>query len=82
MCPYIVDLTIWLSDSCLILVQNYRNEDAETDEMGPHTMRKRALKSRRKKKEKGSKADPKCESNNRSIRTESLSNCDILNARV
>lgn len=52
----------------MIVVKNYRNEDAETDEMGPHAMRKRALKSTRKKKEKVSKADPKCEFSNNRIR--------------
>jgi RNA polymerase I-specific transcription initiation factor RRN7 len=42
-------------------MQDYINEAAEADDMGPHDLRKRALKSGRKKKEKGSKADPKCE---------------------
>jgi len=40
--------------------QNYRNEAAEADDLGPHALRRRALKSGRKKKEKESKADPKC----------------------
>ena len=44
-----------------MLVENYRSEDAETDELGPHALRKRALKSRRKKKESTQRADPKCE---------------------
>ncbi|KAH9951607.1 hypothetical protein B0H21DRAFT_775794 [Amylocystis lapponica] len=41
------------------VLQNYRNEAREVDEMGPHMMRKRTLKSRREKKEKRSRADPK-----------------------
>ncbi|KAG6829602.1 hypothetical protein H0H92_004071 [Tricholoma furcatifolium] len=40
------------------VLQNYRNEAAETEEMGPHALRKRTLKSGRKKKEAGSKANP------------------------
>jgi len=42
--------------------QNYRNEAVEADDMGLHARRIRALKSGRKKKERGSRADPKCES--------------------
>ncbi|EKM59233.1 uncharacterized protein PHACADRAFT_87096 [Phanerochaete carnosa HHB-10118-sp] len=41
------------------VLQSYRNETSEVTELGPHQMRKRALKSRRKKKEWQSKADPK-----------------------
>lgn len=45
-----------------LCAQNYRNETVVVDELGPHTMRKRALKSGRKKKEWQSKADPKRQS--------------------
>ncbi|KAF9008975.1 hypothetical protein BDQ17DRAFT_1406924 [Cyathus striatus] len=41
------------------ILQNYRNETTEVEEMGPHAMRKRTLKSGRKKKDKTSHADPK-----------------------
>ncbi|THH19848.1 hypothetical protein EW146_g1408 [Bondarzewia mesenterica] len=41
------------------ILQSYRNETADAGDFGPHTMRKRALKSGRKKREDGSKADPK-----------------------
>ncbi|KAI0092694.1 hypothetical protein BDY19DRAFT_1024467 [Irpex rosettiformis] len=41
------------------VLQNYRNETSEVNELGPHTVRKRALKTGRKKKERVSKADPK-----------------------
>ncbi|TFY79057.1 hypothetical protein EWM64_g4955 [Hericium alpestre] len=41
------------------VLQNYRNETNETNEMGPHTVQKRKLKSGRKKKAPQSKADPK-----------------------
>ncbi|KAA1466439.1 hypothetical protein DENSPDRAFT_768843 [Dentipellis sp. KUC8613] len=40
------------------VLQNYRNETNETHELGPHTMRKRKLKSSRKKRERQSQADP------------------------
>ncbi|KAG6911180.1 hypothetical protein DXG01_003047 [Tephrocybe rancida] len=40
------------------VLQNYRNEATEAEDMGQHAMRKRALKSGRKKKEPGSKANP------------------------
>ncbi|KAG5639283.1 hypothetical protein H0H81_004944 [Sphagnurus paluster] len=39
--------------------QNYRNEATEAEDLGPHALRKRALKSGRKKKEGGSRADPR-----------------------
>ncbi|KAI0723281.1 hypothetical protein C8Q76DRAFT_615356 [Earliella scabrosa] len=41
------------------VLQNYRNETREVHELGPHAVRKRTLKSSRKKQEKHSKADPK-----------------------
>ncbi|KAI0770859.1 hypothetical protein BC629DRAFT_1642210 [Irpex lacteus] len=41
------------------VLQNYRNETSQVEELGPHAVRKRALKSGRKKKERVSKADPK-----------------------
>ncbi|KAM5540486.1 hypothetical protein V8D89_005944 [Ganoderma adspersum] len=41
------------------VLQNYRNETTEVTELGPHHMRKRTLKSGRKKKERQSRADPK-----------------------
>ncbi|KAI9063267.1 hypothetical protein FKP32DRAFT_1572264 [Trametes sanguinea] len=41
------------------VLQNYRNETREVTELGPHAVRKRTLKSGRKKKERQSKADPK-----------------------
>ncbi|KII95103.1 hypothetical protein PLICRDRAFT_202168 [Plicaturopsis crispa FD-325 SS-3] len=41
------------------VLQDYRNENLERDEAGPHAMRKRTIKSQRKKKEKLSKGDPK-----------------------
>ncbi|KAI0349413.1 hypothetical protein OH77DRAFT_1499561 [Trametes cingulata] len=41
------------------VLQNYRNETREVTELGPHAVRKRNLKSGRKKKERQSKADPK-----------------------
>ncbi|KAH9938173.1 uncharacterized protein B0H18DRAFT_1080937 [Fomitopsis serialis] len=41
------------------VLQNYRNETREVTELGPHALKKRALKSTRKKKEKESKADPR-----------------------
>ncbi|KAF8897618.1 hypothetical protein BD779DRAFT_1491821 [Infundibulicybe gibba] len=40
------------------ILQNYRNEVIEAEQAGPHTMKKRALKSGRKKRETQSKADP------------------------
>ncbi|KAF9821140.1 hypothetical protein IEO21_00748 [Rhodonia placenta] len=40
------------------VLQNYRNETREVTELGPHALRKRTLKSARKKREKLSKADP------------------------
>ncbi|TFK55944.1 hypothetical protein OE88DRAFT_1621636 [Heliocybe sulcata] len=40
------------------VLQNYRNETNEAEDFVPHAMRKRTLKSSRKKKEKLSKADP------------------------
>ncbi|KAI0686432.1 hypothetical protein BC835DRAFT_1288082 [Cytidiella melzeri] len=47
------------------VLQNYRNETREVNELGPHTVRKRTLKSGRKKKERVSKADPKLYHGNR-----------------
>ncbi|TFY55318.1 hypothetical protein EVJ58_g8323 [Rhodofomes roseus] len=41
------------------VLQNYRNETREVTELGPHALKKRALKSTRKKKERESKADPR-----------------------
>ncbi|KAH9899892.1 hypothetical protein C8Q73DRAFT_638114 [Cubamyces lactineus] len=41
------------------VLQNYRSETQEVTELGPHAVRKRTLKSGRKKKERQSKADPK-----------------------
>ncbi|OCH94136.1 hypothetical protein OBBRIDRAFT_817467 [Obba rivulosa] len=41
------------------VLQNYRNETREVTELGPHALRKRALKSGRKRKEKQSKANPR-----------------------
>ncbi|KAI0335444.1 hypothetical protein GY45DRAFT_1292672 [Cubamyces sp. BRFM 1775] len=41
------------------VLQNYRSETHEVTELGPHAVRKRTLKSGRKKKERQSKADPK-----------------------
>ncbi|KAI0347266.1 hypothetical protein BDW22DRAFT_1321340 [Trametopsis cervina] len=41
------------------VLENYRNEVNEVAELGPHAVRKRTLKSGRKKKERMSKADPK-----------------------
>ncbi|KAF9226549.1 hypothetical protein BS17DRAFT_794039 [Gyrodon lividus] len=38
---------------------NYINESGETDDIGTHIMKKRTLKSNRKKKERVSRADPK-----------------------
>lgn len=40
--------------------QGYRNESRDVEELGPHALRKRALKSGRKPKEKASKANPLC----------------------
>lgn len=40
-------------------LQNYRNETHETQELGPHTLRKRKVRTGRKKGERQSKADPK-----------------------
>lgn len=40
------------------VLQNYRSETNETTELGPHAMRKRTLKSNRRKKETASKANP------------------------
>ncbi|KAH7921820.1 hypothetical protein BV22DRAFT_1106975 [Leucogyrophana mollusca] len=40
------------------VLQNYRTESGEAEDLGNHTMKKRTLKSGRKKKEKASKADP------------------------
>lgn len=40
--------------------QDYRNESNDVEEFGQHALRKRTLKSSRKKKEKASKADPNC----------------------
>ncbi|KAF8913979.1 hypothetical protein CPB84DRAFT_1758069 [Gymnopilus junonius] len=42
-----------------VLQVNYRNETTEITEVGPHAMKKRALKSRRKVKGQSSHADPK-----------------------
>lgn len=39
--------------------QHYINESEEADDVGTHTMRKRTLKSNRKKKERANRADPK-----------------------
>ncbi|EMD40759.1 hypothetical protein CERSUDRAFT_130984 [Gelatoporia subvermispora B] len=39
------------------VLQNYRNETREVTELGPHALRKRALKSGRKRKERQSKAN-------------------------
>ncbi|KAJ4001064.1 hypothetical protein F5050DRAFT_1561410 [Lentinula boryana] len=41
------------------ILQNYRNETNEAEDVGNHMMRKRTLKSSRKKKERQSKANPK-----------------------
>ncbi|GAW07161.1 rexo1 protein [Lentinula edodes] len=41
------------------ILQNYRNETNEAEDVGNHMMRKRTLKSNRKKKERQSKANPK-----------------------
>ncbi|KDR83659.1 hypothetical protein GALMADRAFT_56567 [Galerina marginata CBS 339.88] len=41
------------------VLQNYRNETTEITEVGPHAMKKRTLKSGRKKKGRGNHADPK-----------------------
>ncbi|CCM01610.1 uncharacterized protein FIBRA_03670 [Fibroporia radiculosa] len=41
------------------VLQNYRNETREVTDLGPHALRKRTLKSGRKRKERQSKADPK-----------------------
>ncbi|KAI0068597.1 hypothetical protein BV25DRAFT_13565 [Artomyces pyxidatus] len=41
------------------ILQNYRNETNETEELGPHTVRKRTLKSGRKRRARESRADPK-----------------------
>ncbi|KAF9464466.1 hypothetical protein BDZ94DRAFT_1161887 [Collybia nuda] len=41
------------------VLQNYRNEVIEAEEMGPHALRKRTLRSGRKKKEGTSRADPR-----------------------
>ncbi|KIJ70044.1 hypothetical protein HYDPIDRAFT_79247 [Hydnomerulius pinastri MD-312] len=57
----------WRKDSTTGLItcseghvrQNYRNESGDADEMVTHTMKKRTLKSGRKKKERKSKADAK-----------------------
>ena len=38
-------------------MKNYRNETTEITEAGPHAMKKRTLKSGRKKREDKSKAD-------------------------
>ena len=43
-------------------VKNYRTEARILDEFGPHTLLKRTLKSGRKKKERRSNGDPRCES--------------------
>jgi len=43
-------------------VKNYRAEARILDDFGPHTLQKRTLKSGRKKKERKSNADPRCES--------------------
>ncbi|KAF8621574.1 hypothetical protein AX15_007600 [Amanita polypyramis BW_CC] len=40
------------------VLQSYRNESKEAEEVGPHTMRKRAMKNTRQKKDPRSKADP------------------------
>ena len=39
--------------------QNYRNETTEVTELGPHHMRKRTLRSQRKKEARHTNADPK-----------------------
>ncbi|RPD67187.1 hypothetical protein L226DRAFT_453418 [Lentinus tigrinus ALCF2SS1-7] len=41
------------------VLQNYRNETTEVTELGPHHMRKRTLRSQRKKEERHTNADPK-----------------------
>ncbi|KAI0750704.1 hypothetical protein C8Q80DRAFT_1153541 [Daedaleopsis nitida] len=41
------------------VLQNYRNETREVNELGPHAVRKRTLKSGRKKQAKLSRGDPK-----------------------
>ncbi|KAJ4478198.1 hypothetical protein J3R30DRAFT_3289949 [Lentinula aciculospora] len=41
------------------ILQNYRNETNEAEDVGNHMMRKRSLKLNRKKKERQSKANPK-----------------------
>ena len=41
-----------------VIVQDYRIESRDVEELGPHALRKRTLKSGRKKKERISKADP------------------------
>ena len=43
-------------------VKNYRTEARILDEFGPHTLQKRTLKSGRKKKGRGTNADPRRES--------------------
>ncbi|KAG6866442.1 hypothetical protein C0991_003960 [Blastosporella zonata] len=40
------------------VLQNYRNEATEAEDIGQHALRKRTLKSGRKKKEPGSRANP------------------------
>ncbi|EIW82117.1 hypothetical protein CONPUDRAFT_54136 [Coniophora puteana RWD-64-598 SS2] len=42
------------------VLQNYINESGEAEELGPHTMRKRTLKSSRKRGQKLGNADPHC----------------------
>ncbi|KAH6914843.1 hypothetical protein BKA70DRAFT_1257190 [Coprinopsis sp. MPI-PUGE-AT-0042] len=41
------------------ILQNYRNENIEVQEVGPHAMKKRTLKTGKKKREHKSKGDPK-----------------------
>ncbi|KAI3612209.1 ribosomal protein [Moniliophthora roreri] len=41
------------------ILQNYRNETTEAEDLGQHSLKKRALKSDRKKKERASHANPK-----------------------
>lgn len=45
-------------------VKNYRTEARILDEFGPHVLQKRAIRAGRKKKERQSNADPRCESLN------------------
>ncbi|TCD69659.1 hypothetical protein EIP91_006676 [Steccherinum ochraceum] len=40
------------------VLQGYRNESRDVDELGPHALRKRTIKSGKKKRERRSRADP------------------------